>query len=108
MLMALNRTLRSAQRRRFALLVVVLALAAKMAGAHSALAGDHTGIGMAMCLAIADTALLVAGVMLAVWRTGAVSLLRWLAYEPPVHVRSGRPPQPRTRAGPALLQVFRR
>jgi hypothetical protein len=108
-LIALNSTLRR-QRRRLAMVVVMLGLAGAIVTAHSAMGQDHMG-GMGdavvMCLAVAETAVVAVGVALAMglWLRRA----RWLA----ARIRDGGPrfiPAPASvpaRAGPALLQVFR-
>ena len=64
MLIALNSALRR-RRRRLAILAAVLALAGVVATAHSAMAGDHIGHGIAMCLAGAETAVVAAGAAIA-------------------------------------------
>lgn len=96
------------QRRRVAAVVAVLALAGVITVAHSAMGGDHMGDGMTMCVAV----LAVAGVAVIAAVAGAPRSwlpVRWLARP------AGTPrlalvvfvPQPRARAGPSSLQVFR-
>lgn len=96
------------QRRRLLAVAAVLALAGSVTVAHSAMGGDHMGDGMAMCVAV----LAVAGVAVIAAVAGAPRSwlpVRWTA------PRTGAPalpllalvPQPRARAGPSSLQVFR-
>lgn len=107
MFVSLNRSLRT-QRRRLALIAAVLVLATGMAAAHGALSDGHMSKGVAMCLAVADSALLAVGAALAVRRTGEVPPGRWLPYAASLVWRPRAQPQPRARAGPAVLQVFQR
>ncbi len=107
MVIALNTSLRR-QRRRLVLIAAVAVLATGVAAAHGALGDHHMGDGMTMCLAVADSALLTVGVALAVrLHTGS-----WIRpWSPFVAAPVWRPlarPQPRARAGPAVLQVVRR
>lgn len=106
MLIALNRVLGS-QRRRIALTFVAVALAVSVLSAHSALTGGHhMGMGIAMCAAVMDTALLAAGAALALRRpTVRLRLAAWSMT--PQEGPPPQPPQPRARASPAVLQVFR-
>ena len=95
------------QRRRLLGLVVVLALAGSVAAAHSVLAEDHMGGAAKVCLAVAETA------ALAVVVVGAASALAPARFTVaiPWAGATTTPPSPtvwtRSRAGPALLQVFR-
>ena len=78
--------------------------------AHSALAERHMGDDMAVCLAVAQTAALVLAVAIAAVAAVTTALPRptWrrLDIAPGVWVaRCG--PDPRSRAGPAFLPVFR-
>lgn len=105
MFVALDNALRS-HRRRLAILCTVAVLAATVVSAHSALAGgDHMGMGVAMCLAVVTTAVAVA--------TAALASRQPIVPSAPTRIRSmalahPRPaPEPRSRAGPAELQVFR-
>lgn len=107
MLIALNQ-LRRRHRQRFAAVLLVFALCLVVVAAHSALAERHMGTDMAVCLAIAQTAALAVAFVIATvamlrvpmrarrWRSALVMC-----------ARVGRmPPAPRSRAGPAVLQVF--
>lgn len=107
MFLALNRSLRT-QRRRPALIAAVLVMATSVAAAHGALADGHMSKGMAMCLAVADSALLAVGAALTVRPAGELTLGRWLPYAASLVWRPRAQPQPPARAGPAVLQVFRR
>ena len=103
MFIALNSALRR-QRRRLAVLAVMLGLAGAVVVAHSAMGHDHMGdIGGAvvMCLAVAETAVVAVGAALAL--SAWMRRPRWLlpaplAPEPCVRSFAGR--HPRTR-GPA-------
>ena len=106
---ALNSALRR-QRRRYTMLAVMLGLAGAVVVAHTAVGHDHmgdTGDAIAMCLAVAETAVVAVGAALALsaWMRRplwvlAAPLVPELAFLPsPVDTRS--------RAGPPLLQVFR-
>jgi hypothetical protein len=104
---ALNSTLRR-QSRRLAVLAVVLGLAGAVVTAHSVMAGDHMGDGVAMCLAVAETAVIAIGTALVVG-VAVARQARWLIGAPELPA-FGYIPAPRTvpaRAGPSLLQVFR-
>jgi len=94
------------QRRRLLGLVVVLALAGSVAAAHSALAEDHMGAAK-VCLAVAETAALA---VVVVWAASALAPARFTLALPWAAATTS-PPSPtvwtRSRAGPALLQVFR-
>jgi hypothetical protein len=104
---ALNSTLRR-RRRRLAVLTLMLALAGAVVTAHSVMAGDHMGDGVAMCLAVAETAVLAIGAALVVG-VAVAQRPRWLLAAParpafaPLPVVRGVP----ARAGPPALQVFR-
>lgn len=110
MLIALNQ-LRRRHRQRLAAAFLVLALCCLVVAAHSALADRHMGDDMAVCLAVAQTAALALSIAIAVLATAQQILPgpqwdRHLVLRP---VRVPRlPPVPRSRAGPAVLQVFRR
>jgi hypothetical protein len=107
MLIACNDALR-AQRRRLVLTCVSLVLATSVVAAHSALrSGDHMGPGVAVCLAIVDTALVAV--------VASLVLRGWTLYVPRARLISRQAlrasklsPAWRARDGPALLQVFRR
>jgi len=97
------------QRRRLAMLAVMLGLAGTVVVAHSA-TGHHMGdLGEAvvMCLAVAETAAVAAGVALALGAWTRRPL--WLVAAPPLpellHMAAG--PGVRPRAGPPALGVFR-
>lgn len=106
MLVRVDEALRS-HRRRLVILCTMAVLAASVVSAHSALAGgDHMGMGVAMCLAVVDTAVAAAATVLAISRPAH----RMPAPRLMLLVPEGRPrsaPSPRSRAGPAELQVFR-
>lgn len=106
MLVTLDKARRT-HRRRLVTLCAMAVLAASVLSAHSALAGgDHMGMGIAVCVAVIDTAVAAATVALArrlpALRLSSVRLL--------CTVPIGRPrraPPARSRTGPAELQVFR-
>jgi drug/metabolite transporter (DMT)-like permease len=104
---ALNTALRH-HRRRLATLAVVLGLAGAVVTAHSVMAGDHMGDGVAMCLAVANTAVIAAGAAL-VLGVATSRRRRWLIAAPafPVFAYTPAPRSVPARAGPPLLQVFR-
>lgn len=106
MLVRLDNALR-AHRRRLMILCTMLVLAASVLSAHSALTGDHMGMGMglAMCLAVVDTA--VAAAMVLASRNPVLRLPRLRLFSAFTGGRPRRAPSPRSRAGPAQLQVFR-
>ena len=109
MLIALN-ALRRRHPHRLAAVLLALALCWLLIAAHSALAERHMGDDMAVCLAVAQTAALVLAVAIAAvaavttvlprptWRRLDIAPGMWFA-------RCA--PEPRSRAGPAFLQVFR-
>ena len=109
MFIALNSALRR-QRRRYTMLAVMLGLAGAVVVAHSALGHDHmgdTGDAIAMCLAVAETAVVAVGAALALG-----TLMRrplWVLAAPlaPELPFLPSPVDTRSRAGPPLLQVFR-
>ncbi len=106
MLVTLDKALRT-HRRRLVTLCAMAVLAASVLGAHSALAsGDHMGMGIAVCVAVIDTAVAAATVALARRRPALrLSSLRLLGTVAVARPRRG--PPARSRAGPAELQVFR-
>ena len=65
MFIALNTMLRR-QRRRLAVVVVLCGLAGAVVTAHSAMGADHMDHGVAMCLAIVETALVAVSAVLLV------------------------------------------
>ena len=95
------------QRRRLLGLVVVLALAGSIAAAHSAFAEDHMGGAAKVCLAVAETAALA---VVVVWAAYALAPARFRVAISWAGATTS-PPSPTvwtgSRAGPALLQVFR-
>jgi hypothetical protein len=104
---ALNTALRR-QRRRLAMLAVMLGLAGAVVTAHSVTAGDHMGDGVVMCLAVAETAVIAIGAALVVG-VAVACRPRWLIAVPSPGA-SAYVPAPWSvpaRAGPPLLQVFR-
>jgi hypothetical protein len=107
MFIALNRIARK-QRRRLMMLAAMLALCGAVVVAHGAMGGDHMDGGTMMCVAVLEVAALtVAAVasgparalLSAVW----VRLPRLMPALPVLAF----PPEPRARAAPAVLQVFR-
>jgi hypothetical protein len=104
---ALNTALRR-QRRRLAMLAVMLGLAGAVVTAHSVTAGDHMGDGVVMCLAVAETAIVAVGAALVVGVVGA-HRARWLVAAPglPAFAYVPAPRSVPARAGPPLFQVFR-
>jgi hypothetical protein len=103
---ALNRTLRR-QRRHMAMLVVMLGLAGAVVVAHSAVGHGDMGESVLMCLAVAETAVVVVGAALVF--NARIRRPLWLLPAPlePALWMDPAPPGVRTRAGPPLLQVFR-
>jgi hypothetical protein len=104
---ALNTALRR-QRRRLAMLAVMLGLAGAVVTAHSVTAGDHMGDGVVMCLAVAESAVIAIGAAIVVGVAVAYRPYWFLAVPSPG--ASAYVPGPRSvpaRAGPALLQAFR-
>ena len=109
MLIALN-TLRRRHRHRLAAVLATFGLCWLLLAAHSALAEQHMGDDMAVCLAVAQTAALMLAVALGTTSAASRLLPRspWLQIDVAAH----QPPwpgwpEPRSRAGPELLQVFR-
>jgi hypothetical protein len=72
------------------------------------MAGDHMGDGVAMCLAVAETAVIATGAALVVG-VAVAQRPRWLvaAPAPPAFAHVPAPRSVPARAGPLLLQVFR-
>jgi hypothetical protein len=104
---ALNTALRR-QRRRLAMLGVMLGLAGATVTAHSVLGGDHMGDGVLMCMAVANTAVVAISTALAAG-SAAAQHPRWSIGTPALRAVA-YVPAPRSvpaRAGPALLQIFR-
>ena len=106
MLCALNGLLRR-ERRRLAVIAVVLGLAGAVLVAHTAMDHDHIGDAVVMCLAVVETAVMAVGAAV------AAGLMR-VRFAVPVSglfapssaavpLRDGV----RARAGPVRLQVFR-
>lgn len=109
MLIALNQ-LRRRHRQRLAAVLLALALCCLLVAAHSALAERHMGDDMAICLAVAQTAALALSIAVAIVAATRPTLPcntwdRRLALIP--ILLGCQPPIPRSRAGPAVLQVFR-
>jgi len=108
MLIALNR-LRRRHRHRLAAVLLALTLGCAVVAAHSVLADRHMGDNMAVCLAVAQTAALFLAVAIAAG--SAANALRPCLLHGRVLAPAAWPtvtaPQPRSRAGPAVLQVFR-
>jgi hypothetical protein len=96
------------QRRRVALLAVMLLLGGAVVFAHSAVGEGHMGDGTMMCLAVMTVG---AAALIGLTRAAAQQLrARLVALAPVAPVLGLAPSQvlPRTRAGPAFLQVFLR
>jgi hypothetical protein len=107
MLLTLSQLLRR-RRRRVLICATVLAVSLTVIAAHSATRGDHhMGENLAMCLAIAESALAAVGVALARPSTSGLAL-RLAASAGPIGHAGARGVTSRARAGPAALQVFRR
>lgn len=108
MLIALNR-LRRRHRHRLAAVLLALTLGCAVVAAHSALADRHMGDNMAVCLAVAQTAALFLAVAIAAGIATNALRPRWLDGRVVALVAwpTDTAPEPRSRAGPALLQVFR-
>lgn len=111
MLIALNQ-FRRRHRKRLAALFAALALGSLVFAAHGALAERHMGDEMATCLATAQTAAMALAVMIAAvgasgWAPLSPAWIRAQAHvHAPAHQARARPIA-RTRAGPAVLQIFR-
>lgn len=106
MVIAVNRSLRC-QRRRLAIVLALVTLTAGVGAAHSSVAGDHMGMGVAACISVLDAAVAavsVAAVAGPPLRRVRLALVRRTM--PKAAVAGGAPP--RARAGPAGLQIFRR
>ena len=109
MFIALNTALRR-QRRRLVMLAVVLGLAGAVVVAHSAMGHDHMGDmgdAIAMCLAVAETAVVAVGAALALSASSRRPLWSLPVPLAPVLPRVPSPVHALPRAGPPLLQVFR-
>jgi hypothetical protein len=107
MFIALDRFARR-QRRRLMLVAAVLALSGVVVVAHSVIGADHMGDDTVMCVAVLEIgALAVAAIVAAprrqVVRPAWASLPRAL----PTSSVPASPPEPRARAAPVALQVFR-
>jgi hypothetical protein len=101
---ALSHRLRRSRRRPLTWLVVGC-LALGVVAAHSGLAHDHMGKAAAICLAVIDAAILGVGAALALRSRHRRSRARPVAGLTPFSL-PWPAPEPRTRAGPALLQVL--
>lgn len=109
MLIALNQ-LRRRRRQRLGAVLLALALCCLLVAAHSALAERHMGDDMAVCLAVAQTAALalsIAVVIVAATRHSRPCASSDFGLAPTQSRPNSQPPVPRSRAGPAVLQVFR-
>jgi len=107
MLITLSQLLRR-RRRRILVGAAVLAVSLAVIAAHSATTGGdhHMGEDLAMCLAIAESALTAVGIALA---RPSISGLSVPFAQPCGLIGHPRGPHvtPRARAGPPALQVFR-
>ena len=107
MFFAIN-TLARRQRRRLVTLALVLSLASIVVIAHSAMGADHMDGDAVMCVAVLEIAA-IAAVAVAAGAPAAVIPL----HRAELPAATGGvpllafPPQPRARAGPSALQVFR-
>lgn len=101
-------TLVRRQRRRLALVTAVVALAGVVVLAHSAMGADHMDDGAVMCVAVLQIAAFAAVAAVALGR-GPLLRVSWprLRFAVPALALVVTPPQPRARAGPSSLQVFR-
>ena len=109
MLIALN-ALGRRHRHRLAVVLLAVALCWLLIAAHSAIAERHMGDDMAVCLAVAQTAApSLAGAIIAVAAvTTNLPCPTWRRLDIAPAVSFARcAPDPRSRAGPAFLQVFR-
>ena len=107
MLISLNQ-FRRRHHQRLAALLLALTLCWLVFAAHSALSERHMGDDMAACLAIAQTAALALALVIVATTRAKVPGPTWARtsnQSPPT--RSRPTPVPRSRAGPAVLQVFR-
>lgn len=109
MFIGLNSWMRR-QRRRLAMLAVMLGLAGAVVVAHGAIGHDHmgdAGEAVLMCLAVAETAVVAVGIALAIgaWlRRPRWPVLQLPTLEPRFIPAPASAP---ARAGPRLVQVFR-
>jgi len=103
----MNSTMRR-QRRRLAMLAVVLGIAGATVVAHSAMGEHQMGDALVVCLAVAETAVVAVGATLALG--AGMQRPLWLIAAPAERRSRFIPalPSVRARAGPPLLQVFRR
>ena len=107
MFCAANRTLRR-HRRHLAVAAVMLGLAGAVVIAHSALGADHMDDGVAMCLAVVETAVVAVGTaVLAAFALGHRPLSLVPATAVPTQSYTPPPRAASARAGPPSLQVFR-
>lgn len=106
MFLAINSVVRR-QRRRLVTLALVLSLASVVVIAHSAMGDDHIDDGAVMCVAVLQVAALAAAAVAAGLPTAALSVRSAVLPLVPRLAILAFPPQPRARAGPAALQVFR-
>jgi hypothetical protein len=108
MLIALNRSLRL-QRRRLMSLAAVLAVSGAIVTAHSAMGGDHMGGGAAACVAVLEIGALAVAAVASAPACAPLTEL-WARLPRPlaaVRPELAWPPEPRARAAPTVLQVFR-
>jgi hypothetical protein len=90
------------------ILAVMLGLAGAVVTAHSVLGGDHMSDDVAMCLAVADTAVIAVGTALSIGL--ALSCRSRSLIAAPALPDFAYVPAPQSvpdRAGPPNLQVFR-
>jgi hypothetical protein len=106
MFIALNRFARK-QQRRLMMLATVLAVCGAVVAAHSVMAGDHMGDGAVMCVAVLQVAAVAAASVARLPRTLLSAGSVRLPHLQPALPVLAFPPEPRARAAPTALQVFR-
>jgi hypothetical protein len=106
MLMAIHR-FAGRQHSRVITVAAVLALAGAVATAHSVLLDGHMGSDAKACLAVLETVALGLAVVAAAPMPRRLLPRPLLASALPARPVLATPPEPRARAGPAVLQVFR-
>jgi hypothetical protein len=94
------------QRRRTALAACILALGAAVVIAHGPMGLDHMGTAFAACVAVLEGTALGAAAAVALASRPAPGK-RSAPIVQTVTLPAFRPPEPRARAGPPSLQVFR-
>ena len=101
-------TIARRQRRGAALIALVLFLSCAVVLAHSSAGGEHMGVGTAMCMAVMSLgAVSLLGLTRALAQRLRAPFTPYVLVAPPRGVVAV-PVVPRSRAGPAVLQVFLR